>query len=381
MNHNDIIYNQPIVIDNGSCIIKSGFSRQDKPAGFEYNLTGMPKYDKIMITGQLENLDKYIGNRAQSIRGLLRLQHPMNRGVVDNWDDMELLWWHIFNDTLNVQNIEEHPLLITEAPLTIEKQRHIMCERLFETFNIPSLYVANPSVLSLYASGNTTGCVVDCGDGYCSSTPIYEGFVLPASIRKMEVGGRDITEHLQFQIRKSSGISLYSSNEKEIVRTIKEKVCYISEDFNKSEESYYLRQDEMSCKFKLPDGKELTLNKERFRSPEVLFNPQLMGLENENVSAMCFESISKVDLELRPKLFSNILLTGGSTLFKGFGSRLLGDLQELTNNRAKIKILAPPERKYTSWIGGSILTGLSTFKNLWVTKSDWEESSGQKSFF
>lgn len=372
----DAIYNQPVVLDNGSSVIKSGFSGQNKPQCFEYNLIGTPKYEKVMLTNAISNNDlTYIGNRAQKSRGLLRLRHPMNRGIVENWDDMETLWSHTFNDILKINDFDEHPLLITEAPLNPEKNRDKMCEVFFEKFDFAAVYIANPSTLSLYASGRTTGCVLDCGDGYCSSVPIYEGFALPSSIRRIDVGGRDVTEQLQFQIRKYTGISLYSSSEHEIVRNVKEKACYVSTDFAHDEDMSNLNPEKIRCQFKLPDGKDLILDKARFRAPEILFRPQIMGLEYDSVSDMCFESISKVDLELRPKLFSSIILNGGSTMFRGFGDRLLKELQIRTGNKNLIKIIAPPERKYTSWIGGSILTGLSTFKQLWMTKAEWQEDN------
>lgn len=366
------LYNQPVVLDNGSGVLKAGFTGGSKPSCFEYSVVGNVKYEKVM-TNSIEDRS-YVGNSAQRLRGLLKLRRPINHGVVENWDDMELLWEHIFNDELQLVKIEEHPLLITEAPLNPVKNREIMCEILYEKFGLSALYIANPAVLSLYASGKTTGCVLDCGDGYCSSVPIYEGYALPNSTKRIDIAGRDITKQLQLYLRKATGISLFSSNEQEIVRTIKEKVNYVAADYVQEEEKYNVNEEDMTSKFKLPDGQILSIANGKYRTSEILFNPKIMGVEYDSLPEICFQSINKIDLELRPSLYSNIVLSGGTTMLKGFADRMISETQRLTNNNIDIRIISPRERKFTTWIGGSILTGLSTFRNMWLTKKSWEDN-------
>ncbi|CAI4063908.1 hypothetical protein SKDZ_08G1740 [Saccharomyces kudriavzevii ZP591] len=373
LSDSDALYNQPIVIDNGSGIIKVGFSGEERPKALEYSLVGHVKYEKVMLEG-LQG-DTFVGNKAQKLRGLLRLRYPMTHGVVEDWDSMELIWSYMLNEVLQLQNIEEHPLLITEAPMNPLKNREVMAQVLFETFNLPALYISNPAVLSLYASGRTTGCVVDCGEGYCSTVPIYDGFALPASIMRMDIGGRDITEQLQFQLRKSAGISMFSSSELEVVRMIKEKVCYLAKNIKKEEDRYLEGHHDLGSVFKLPDGKCIEIGNDRYRAPEILFSPQIIGSGYDGLSDMCMQSIWKVDLDLRKTLLSSIILSGGTTTLRGFGERMLHDLEALSKGTCKIKIIAPPERKYTTWVGGSILTGLSTFQKLWTKKSDWLEDN------
>ncbi|CCH58950.1 hypothetical protein TBLA_0B01070 [Henningerozyma blattae CBS 6284] len=368
--NDEILYNQPIVLDNGSALLKAGFGGDDKPKCFEYSLIGTPKYDKVMVGGVEKG--KFVGNLAQEYRGLLKLRYPMDHGIIENWEHMETVWDHIFKDCLKVSNLGEHPLVVTEAPLNPKPNREKMCETLFESFNIPALYIANPAVLSLYASGRTTGCVVEAGDGYCSSVPIYEGFALTPSIRRIDIGGRDITKHLQLQLRKSTGMWLYSSSEQEIVRLIKENGCYICSNHKKEEEKFLLDQEKKSISFKLPDGKNLVIGPGRFRAPEILFNPLLIGSEDSSLPDMIMQSISKVDIDLRSKLLNNITLSGGSTMFQGFCDRLITELDFSVDKTTKVRILAPPERKYSAFIGGSILANLSTFRNMWVTKDQWE---------
>ncbi|AAS53422.2 AFR051Wp [Eremothecium gossypii ATCC 10895] len=369
MSSQETLYNQPVVLDNGSGIIKAGFSGEEKPKCFEYSLIGTTKYNKVMAGG-LEG-DTFIGNQAQELRGLLKLRYPLQHGIVTNWADMEQVWGYVFNKSLQLQNVEDHPILVTEAPLNPHKNREKMCELLFESFNVPALYVSVQAVLSLYASGRTTGCVVDCGDGCCHAVPVFDGFSVPSSIRRIDIAGRDITEFLQLLLRKTTGVSLLSSSEREIVRTIKEKACFVTKDPKLEEQNFPMNPS--FSKFKLPDGKTIELGQERYRAPEILFQPELIGSEFESLPDMCYQSIGKVDLDLRSLLYSNILLSGGTSMLPGFGDRLLKELKSLSGSRTKIKIFAPPERKYSTWIGGSILSGLSTFKKLWVTKSEWEE--------
>lgn len=374
------LYNQPIVLDNGSCVIKAGFSGEDKPKIFQYNIAGRPKYDKVMSTG-LPN-DTYVGNRAQKYRGMLQLRRPMDRGIIEHWDDMELLWSYLFEDCLQLDwrtnSLKEHPLLITEAPLNPKRNRKKMCEVLFETFNFDALYVTSPSVISLYSTGQITGCVLDCGDGYCSSTPIYEGFALPSTIRRIDLGGKDLTEQLQFYIRKSYGISLFTSSEYEIVRALKEKSGYVTLNYSKEETEY---DDDFSgsksTEFILPDGQKLSLGKSKYRIPEILFNPMIIHSECDNVPTMVSHSLNLVDMDLRTMLRSNIVLSGATTMFPGFGERVLKELSPLLPktryNGDHVRVIAPPKRKYTAWIGGSIFANTFAFKKILLNQKSWYE--------
>lgn len=413
MEHENL-YNQPIVIDNGSGNLKAGFAGQDKPKVYSSSIVGRPKYQRIMassLQGRLDdnsgssNGDIFIGNAAQESRGLLKLSYPIEHGIVNDWEDMERIWQNTYTHDLKV-NAEDHPLLITEAPLNPRSNRDKMCQILFEQFNIPCVYVSLQASLALYASGRTTGVVVDSGDGVTHVVPVYDGFSLPTSIKRMDIAGRDITEFLSFNIRRTSGVALQSSSELEIVRLMKEKCCFVSKDITADERSFSSAiynnlwnsktidsgNIDMFTTYKLPDGHKVKLGAERFRSPEILFNPQLIGHESPGIHELISLAIAKTDLDLRPMLYQNVILSGGNTLLAGFGERLIGELKALqrhnihlsgnwmnlrpTNDydtKLKIKIHAPPERKYSTWIGGSILAGLSTFRKMWVTSQEYME--------
>jgi hypothetical protein len=148
---------------------------------------------------------------------------------------------------------------LTEPPLNPRSNRDYAAQILFETFNVPALYNSVQAVLSLYASGRTTGIVLDVGDGVSHAVPVYDGFAIPNSIRRIDVAGRDITEYLQTQLRKA-GYIFHTSAEKEIVREIKEKKSYIALDPNKEEKDWSGTTSKASSKeidYVLPDGKTI----------------------------------------------------------------------------------------------------------------------------
>ncbi|WVO22252.1 actin-2 [Cryptococcus decagattii] len=361
----DVLTNQPVVIDNGSGNIKAGFAGEEQPSCYIPSFVGRPKHLRVMAGAIQDNL--FIGRRAQEFRGLLKIKYPMEHGVVMDWDDMERIWGWVYGEGLKALS-EEHPVLLTEAPLNPRQNRDIAAQIFFETFNVPAFFTSVQAVLSLYSSGRTTGIVLDSGDGVTHAVPVFEGFSMPHAVRRIDLAGRDITDHLQLLLRKA-GHNLHTSAEKEVVRTIKEKTCYLALNPAKEEKDQSGAWEE----FRLPDGKVIQLGTERFLAPEILFNPELVGQEYPGVHQVIVDSINRTDLDLRKSLFSNIVLSGGSTLCTGFGDRLLNEVKKLALKDVKLKIYAPPERKYSTWIGGSILAGLSTFKKMWVSADEYKE--------
>ncbi|XP_045711330.1 actin-85C-like isoform X2 [Phyllostomus hastatus] len=357
----------PLVGDFGSGFSKVGFSGMGTPLAVFPTILGKLKHDGLLVG--LDEKDWFLGDEVQSRLAELNLLRPICRARVTNWDHMEKIWHYSFYRVLCAAP-EQHPLLLTEPPSSTPSAKEKVSQILFETFSVPALYLANQGVLSLYASGLTSGTAIESGEGMTHFVPVSEGCPLHQSTMKMEVAGQDITLYLM-QLLSAQGNSLISTGDRECVRHLKEKHCYVAVDFDKARTEAPTPPPTEKCL--LPDGREVTLGQERFFGPEVLFQTDLIGRHTLGAHMIAFRCVSSCDPALWKILFDNIVLSGGTGSCLGLRSRMQRELCALVSPTIAVEVSTCPFSKYGAWVGGSMLCSLSTFKDMWVTSKEYQD--------
>lgn len=351
------------VIDNGSYTIKSGFAGDDAPKKIFPSVVGYAQ--RSAINEAMDARNYYCGEAAKERRGRLKLVQPIKDSIVSNWEDIEDLWSYTFYEELKISP-EESYTVISDSPLNPNKYREKTIEILFDLFNFEGVNLINKDILALYASGRATGCVIDSGYGVTYSVPIFEGYVSPNSVQSLNIGGRHLDEYLN-KILLTKGYEFTTSLELEIVSQIKEELCIMKEDarFKPNDNEFKIYQ--------LPDDSLVRLSSERYNITEILFNPKLFDINEDGIHEIMYKSILRCCDDIQPEMLRNIILTGGNTLFENFKERLLGEIIELRRDKNGIQIIAPKERLYATWIGGSIIGSLETFEDMSITRKEYEE--------
>ncbi|MFF0613548.1 actin, cytoplasmic 2 [Nocardia tengchongensis] len=359
-----------VVIDSGTDSIKAGFSGDAAPRVVFPNLVGWPK--QSAVTAGTARKGMYVGAEALAESDILTLSYPIARGPIFDWDDMTTVWRHTFADQLRV-NPQEHPVLLTEPPLITKHNREQMARVMFETFRVPALFIADSSVATMHAFGRGTGLVVDLGSVATTVTPIHEGNSIDHAVRRLNVGGTHLTFYLS-QLLLEIGLDLQKSiADLDFVREIKERLCYVAENYDKELERTQSNPDLVSIP-KRSEGKTIEIRSERFTCPEQLFRPSYLGEQGPGLPAVIDESVRTCDPDLWKTLYGNIILSGGTSLLTGLPERLTAELTRLAPPDHPINVVTPPNRQYSSWIGASRLSARPTFSHRWITKAAYDEN-------
>ena len=274
---------------------------------------------------------------------------------------------------------KEHSILLSDHVLSPKKDRAKKKELLFESFQVPAMYLAIDIVLAYYASGRNTGLVLDVGHGVTSSITICDGYTDGingeingcGSVHRQNIGGTDLDEYMR-QLLAERGHHFNSASDLVHVRRIKENLCYLSADFESEMENE--KSTSNGKQYELPDGKIITVGAERFQCPEALFNPKLMGIDAKGIHDIVYNTIQKSAIDARRTFWSNIVICGGTTFIPSFDERLCTELKQLAPSSIKTNVVAPSERRISVWIGGSILASLSSFQEMWISKDEYDES-------
>ena len=313
--------------------------------------------------------DSYIGDSAiftAERKEILDIDSPFQHGIVTNWDAMEKIWDYMFSRELRVSP-DNQCLLVTEPPLNPKSNREMMAQVLFERFNVPASYVVIPGQLSAYSNGRGTCMVVDIGETVTHTFNVYEGFTFRDAIKRVDIGGRELNQYLQ-KLMMNRGYCFTTFSEIGQLRDIKEKLCFI-----KPTKTDTVKDSLKNKSVVLADVGEIQLKDECTQCPEVLFDPSLIGSSAPGIHQLVYESILACEYDVRRDLYPSICLSGGSTMFPGIKQRLTNELTDLFPQGTKFKVIAPPERRASVWIGGSIMASLTTFQDKWITKLQYDE--------
>lgn len=390
---------QAIVIDNGTGYSKLGYAGNDQPQFIIPSAIAIK--EKRGFARGIDDLDFYIGDEALDCPGY-SVKYPIRHGTVDNWDLMERYMEQCIFKYLRAEP-EDHYFLLTEPPLNSPENREYTAEIMFESFNVPGLYIAVQAVLALAASWRSsktdesrlTGIVIDSGDGVTHVIPVAEGYVIGSCIKHIPIAGRDITHFIQSILRERE-INIPPEQSLETAREIKEQFCYMCPDLAKEFERYDKNPEKWIKKYvgknnitKTPF--EVDVGFERFLGPEIFFHPELSNSEfTTPLSEIVDNCIQNSPIDVRRPLYKNIVLSGGSTMFRDFDRRLQRDIKHIVNNRLKysssassgsiepkpidVNVISHQLQRYAVWFGGSMLASAPEFYSQYAhTKAQYDE--------
>ncbi|KAH7828452.1 actin-related protein 2 [Monocercomonoides exilis] len=376
-----------VVVDQGTGYVKCGFVGEKIPSHIFHSMVGRPMIRSDEMIDNIKLKDVMCGSECAALRSMLQISYPIVNGIIRNWEDMYHLWDYTFYERLKVDP-KEYKILLTEAAMNPRENRKKMLETMFERYGFQAVHVATQALLTLYAQGLMTGVVLDSGDGVTHIIPVFQSYGLNHCIKRLDIAGRDVTKHL-IELLRLRGYAFNRTADFETVGQIKEKYCYVGLDL-RLEEQLASETTTLDETYELPDGRIIKIGRERFMAPECLFQPRLLDIEADGVAKQVFSCINDADVDLRKQLYSSIVLSGGTTMFPGFPTRLQKELEMLYMTKVmkmpaaeaskshptsiQIQIEDPPRRKYFVFSGGSVLAEVGDKDpTFWLTKKEYDE--------
>ena len=386
-----------LVFDLGTFNHRIGYSGEDSP-----------KISYQPVVG--EDSDKYYFHEygLRYINPKSKVKSFMNKdGTIDNFDLFEKNLNYILEENLYI-NLSDHPLLFSEPSLHNKSNRIKLTEFMFEKYKIPAIYICKSAVLSGFSCGRSTCLVFDSGHNTTYAVPVNEGYALQKSLIKNNIAGDWVTNLVEknlekrnininpffkFKVKKDGekykteflkDDAIFDKTyenfwKKEIIRDLKES-CLTTNDealkYDEPKDEFIPNSVNQELIYDLPDKNTINMTHDKNLILERVFNPVKEYPEFMGYHQMVNDAISKSDLEIKKELYSNIFLCGGNTLFSGFPERFQKQIINTNKQTFKIKIITHPsntERKFSAWIGGSILSSLGTFHQLWLSLAEFEE--------
>lgn len=394
------------VIDVGTGYTKLGYAGNKEPQFIIPSAIAVKETAKVgdeatrRLTRGVEDLDFFIGDEAMVQTTPYGVKYPVRHGLVEDWDLMERYLEQCIFKYLRAEP-EDHFFLLTEPPLNTPENREYTAEIMFESFNVPGLYIAVQAVLSLAASmmkkkvkgaGSLTGVVIDSGDGVTHVIPVAEGYVIGSCIKHIPIAGRSITSFIQ-QLLREREIGIPPEQSLETAKAIKERHCYVCPNLAKEFHRYDTEPGKFIKEYTGVNSitkKEFSVDVgyERFLGPEIFFHPEFA---NPDFTVPISETVDNVvqncPIDVRRDLYRNIVLSGGSTMFKDFGKRLERDIRKNVDARLKVtqsltgqtpkpievQVISHQMQRYAVWFGGSLLASTPDFYKVSHTKAQYDE--------
>ena len=360
--------NKQIIIDLGSSEIKAGFLGNPPDIKRLPNIIGE---NLCKINPSIINKPHYISSECEQYYSDLSIRNPIQRGNFIKEDDIPLIFEYIFSQLgLNLEQIKEHPLLITEPLNNKYSNSENISQILFEKMNIPAIIFAKQPLLSLISTGYSTGIVLESGSDITQSCVSYEGYLIENSCLRFDYGGKDVSNTLNILLKQRNSDINYINffDDIKVLNDIKEKQCYIKTLKDDNEDFVSIHSE-----YILPDGSKLNLQDEKILAPEILFNNKLIFQEYFPFHEMVINSIDKCDVNIKGKLYKTIVMSGGNTKFKGIEEKMKTNLSYLIPRGVDIKLRIQEDPELNCWNGGNIVASLSTFNKMLVYKKEWEE--------